>query len=101
MLKIAVVALALSAGFVHAEEKNCAVKGMHCADCVSSVQSKVCEGDKFATCDVTLGKGKKDPGQLHLITKDSAAKIDEKDISAKVKDAGYSLEKCSNKKGKG
>ncbi len=95
MLKIVVAALALMAASVHADDQSCAVKGMHCADCVSSVKTKICDPAKFSTCDVDLAKGKKDMGQIHIVTKDATTKIDQKELGAKIKDAGYTLDKCA------
>jgi cation transport ATPase len=91
---------ALSAPLAQAEEKTCAVKGMHCEACTESVQAKVCEEGKYSQCEVKITDGKKEMGQIHMVTKDAAAKIDEKALGAQVKDAGYDLQKCKASAGK-
>lgn len=84
-----------------AEEKTCTVKGMHCQGCTEMVTGKVCgEGEVYSTCDVKVTDVKKEIGQVHLVTKDASAKIDEKALTAIIEDAGYKLEKCSVVKGK-
>lgn len=80
-----------------AEEKNCAVKGMHCEACITMVKEKVCS-DKFEVCDVTM-KGK--DGQLHLKTKDAKTKIDAAELSKVLADTSYSVTSCQAGKGKG
>ena len=86
---------------VHAEDKTCAVKGMHCDACVEMVQGKVCDQNKYSTCDVKVLSEKKNMGQIHLITKDEKAKIDETAVGTAIKDAGYNLDKCKMDKVKG
>jgi cation transport ATPase len=94
-MKMAMLVLVSSLAFVaHADEKTCAVKGMHCEACAEMVQGKVCEEGKYSTCDVKVG-------QIHLITKDATAKIDESAVGAAVKESGYSLQKCKLGKAKG
>lgn len=90
-----------TAGFLQsafAEDKTCAVKGMHCAGCTESVQGKVCEEGKYSTCDVKIKDMKKEMGEIHLVTKDTTAKIDEAAVGEAVKDAGYKLQKCTASK---
>lgn len=84
----------LAFSYAHAEDKTCAVKGMHCEACTEMVQGKVCEDGKYSTCEVKITNEKKELGQVHLVTKDATAKIDEKQVGAAVKDAGYTLQKC-------
>lgn len=84
----------LAASSVHAEEKTCTVKGMHCKGCAESVEGKVCDNEKYSTCAITIKDEKKEIGSVHLVTKDSAAKIDEKALSTQIEDAGYKLDKC-------
>lgn len=86
----------LAASSVYAEEKTCTVKGMHCKGCAESVEGKVCDKDKYATCDIKIKDEKKEIGLVHLITKDTAAKIDEKALGAQIEDAGYKLDKCKS-----
>lgn len=96
MLRVILLAMVGGLAFsVHAEEKTCAVKGMHCAACVEMVQGKVCEEGKYAKCEVKITNQKKETGQIHMVTKDANAVIDEKNVGAAVKDAGYTLEKCT------
>lgn len=78
----------------HAEDKTCAVKGMHCTACTEMVQGKVCDEGKYSQCDVKITNEKKEMGEIHIVTKDATAKIDESAVSAAVKDAGYTLQKC-------
>jgi copper chaperone CopZ len=93
---VAVLPLMMGAGTLHAEEKTCAVKGMHCDECAMTVKSKVCN-DRYATCDVKVVSSKKQLGEIHLITKDRSAKIDEALIGNMMKESGYTLDKCSTK----
>jgi hypothetical protein len=96
-MKFAFVILSLVlAGAAHAEEKNCAVKGMHCDACTEMVKDKVCN-DTMAVCDVTVkdGKGKAKMGNIHIKTKEAAGKIDEKAIAKAIADTDYKLEKCT------
>jgi copper chaperone CopZ len=76
------------------EEKTCTVKGMTCANCVDTVKEKVCNPN-FSVCDVTLNKKAK-MGEIHVMTKDATAKIDEKTLSDAIKDTTYSVQKCTN-----
>jgi hypothetical protein len=77
-----------------AEEKTCALKGMDCQGCVDTVKEKVCN-DSYAVCDVKIKNPAKKMGELHVSTKDPAAKIDEQAIGKIVSDITYTLEKCS------
>ena len=83
--------------FVHGEEMNCTVKGMHCDACVTMVKEKICN-DTFAVCDVTM-KNKK--GLIHIKTKDVAGKINETEMSKAIADTTYSIDVCTPVKGKG
>jgi hypothetical protein len=85
----------------HAEDKTCAVKGMHCDACVELVTSKVCDQTKYSTCEVKILSEKKTLGQIHLVTKDKAAKIDENAVGSAIKDSGYNLDKCKMNKADG
>lgn len=98
-MKLLLVAAFLFGGWAYAEDKTCAVKGMHCADCAMTVKEKVCN-DKYSTCDVKVTSAKKELGSLHIVTKDKAQKIDETAIGTLIKDVGYSLDKCVAKKEK-
>ena len=87
-------------GFVaHAEDKTCAVSGMHCQGCQEMVEGKVCDESKYSTCTVKITDAKKQMGEIHVITKDAKAKVDEKTISAQVKDSGYEMKSCKTNKG--
>jgi len=97
LASMALIAMSVAA---HAEDKTCKVKGMHCADCAETVHEKVCDQAKYSTCDVKIINEKKELGQIHLITKDNTAKIDENVVSAAVKDTGYEMQKCKTNKGK-
>jgi hypothetical protein len=99
MLKF-IFSLGLVFSVAHAEEKTCAVKGMHCDACTEMVQTKVCVEGKYSKCDVKIIDEKKELGQVHLVTKDDAGKIDEGTVGAAVKDAGYTLDKCKAGKAK-
>lgn len=77
-----------------AEEKTCAVKGMECTGCVDMVKDKVCT-ENFSTCDVTVTDKKNKVGQIHIVTKDATAKVDEKALSTAIKDTTYTVEKCA------
>ena len=78
----------------YAEEKTCTVKGMHCKGCAESVEGKVCDQEKYSTCDIKIKDEKKEIGSVHLVTKDKSAKIDEKALGTQIEDAGYKLDKC-------
>ncbi|MGZ3723118.1 MAG: hypothetical protein ACXVA9_09320 [Bdellovibrionales bacterium] len=96
MIKILFSVLLGSVAFsiAHAEDTTCAVKGMHCEACQEMVQGKVCEEGKYSQCDVKIIDAKKELGEIHLVTKDEKAKVDQKVVGAAVKDAGYTLQKC-------
>ena len=101
MLKVlCTMVLGLCFSMAHAEEKTCAVKGMHCEACTEMVTGKVCEGGKYSQCDVKILDEKKEMGKIHLVTKEASAKIDEGAVSSAVKDAGYTMEKCKAGKAK-
>lgn len=90
----------MAAGFTAvAEEKTCTVKGMHCQGCTEMVEGKVCDETKYSTCSVKITDAKKEMGEIHLVTKDTKAKVDEKTLSAVVKDSGYEMKSCKAKKG--
>lgn len=95
-----VVAGSLLVSVAYAEEKTCAVKGMHCEACTEMVTGKVCGEGQYSQCEVKILDAKKELGQVHLITKDEKSKVDEAKVSAAVKDAGYTMEKCQAGKGK-
>jgi cation transport ATPase len=99
LILASVAVLAMSA-VARAEDKTCNVKGMHCESCSEMVQGKVCDQAKYSTCDVKIVNEKKELGQIHLITKDATAKINEKIVSEAVKDAGYEMQKCKTSKAK-
>ncbi len=88
-----VVALFCMGAF--AEEKNCTVKGMNCDHCVGTVKEKVCN-DQYETCEVTVQDAKAKVGMIHVVTKDKAAKIDEKAMGTAIADTSYTIGKCSN-----
>ena len=83
-----------------ASETTCIVKGMHCTACKEMVEGKLCDEAKFSTCDVKITDAKQELATIHLVTKDAAAKIDEKMVGAVIEDSGYKLEKCTAKDGK-
>lgn len=89
-----IFALLMIGSAAYAEDKTCTVKGMHCKGCAESVDGKVCDKEKYSTCDISIKDEKKEIGAVHLITKDKDAKIDEKLLSKQIEDAGYKLEKC-------
>lgn len=82
-----------------AEEKTCVVKGMHCQGCQEMVEGKVCDESKYSTCSVKVTDMKKQTGEIHLVTKDAKSTVDEKALSAMVKDSGYEMKSCKTKKG--
>lgn len=97
MSKLILFGLFTLCSFAFGEEKNCAVKGMHCEACTEMVQGKVCN-DAYSSCDVKIIDAKAEMGQIHIATKDKAAKIDQKAVGAAVTDAGYKLKKCTDVK---
>ena len=80
-----------------ATETTCAVKGLHCTGCKEMIEGKVCDQAKYTTCDVSIVNADKKMGSIHLVTKDAAAKIDEKELGTIITDSGYKLEKCAAK----
>lgn len=82
-------------GAAYAEDLTCTVKGMHCTGCKEMVEGKLCDEAKYPTCEVKILDANKELGQVHLITKDNTAKVDQKSVSAIIEDAGYKLQKCS------
>lgn len=103
MIRISTVVLAFSLfnGFsAFAEDKTCVVKGMHCEGCTEMVQGKVCEEGKYSTCEIKITDEAKELGQIHVVTKDEKAKVDEKAIKAAVIDAGYKMQSCAATKSK-
>lgn len=92
-MKLIFALLMISSG-AYAADMTCTVKGMHCKGCAESVDGKVCDKEKYATCDISIKDEKKEIGAVHIITKDKDAKIDEKLLSKQIEDAGYKLDKC-------
>lgn len=93
------IPLAFVALSAQAEDKTCSVQGMHCQGCTEMVQDKVCDESKYSTCSVKILDADKQTGEIHIVTKDKAAKVDEKAIGALVKDSGYEMKGCKAKKG--
>lgn len=90
------VLIAAMLGFMaHADEKTCTVKGMHCQGCTESVHGKLCDEAKYSKCEVNILDEKKEIGQVHMVTKDEKALVDEKAVGAILTDAGYKMEKCA------
>lgn len=101
MLKLSLYSLLAFLAFAaRAEDKTCAVKGMHCTACAEMVTGKVCDDSKYAQCEVKILNADKELGQIHLVTKTTTDKVDEKALGEVVKDAGYSLQKCKVGKAK-
>ncbi len=98
-MRLILVSLLLAGFGAFAEEKTCVVKGMHCQGCQEMVEGKVCDESKYSTCTVKVTDMKKQTGEIHLVTKDEKAKVDEKALSAMVKDTGYEMKSCKTKKG--
>jgi copper chaperone CopZ len=95
-----VLAVLLMTGFsAFAETKTCTVSGMHCKGCKEMVEGKVCDETKYSTCNVKILDAKKKIGEVHLVMKDSAAKVDEKALGEAMEDSGYKLKECKTKKG--
>lgn len=90
LLLAALLAAGVSAA---AEEKTCTVSGMHCDACKEAVEGKVCDQNKYASCEVTVD-GKHKMGTVKLTTKETTAKIDEKTLGTQIEDAGYKLKGC-------
>ncbi len=92
MKSVVFVTLVLVGFMASAEEKNCTVKGMHCEACVEMVKDRVCENKDFEVCDVKIKEGSKPKtGLLHIKTKDTKVKIDEKAINTAMADTRYSV----------
>lgn len=93
-MKYVWILLLMSGAIGHADEKTCKVKGMHCSGCVEMVEGKVCDEAKYSTCTVKITDEKNEIGEIHLITKDQKAQVDEKSLEAIIKDSGYELKGC-------
>lgn len=89
VILLAVTVLTSSA---FAESKTLTLEGVHCQDCVATLQEKICGDKTFATCQVKLINEKKELGQLKLTTKGDA-KIDMQKIAKIVEDEGYKIKK--------
>ena len=97
-MRILLVSLFLLVGAsTFAEEKTCAVKGMHCQNCVDDLKAKLCEGDKFSVCEVTLKDKKQQLGQFHIKTKEKSGKVDDQAITSMLADLTYTMDKCTSK----
>lgn len=92
MKTIILVLLSVAASSAWSEEKNCTVKGMHCEACVEMVKDRLCENQDYAVCDVKIKEGSKPKvGLLHIVTKDSKAKVDVKALQTAMTDTNYSV----------
>ena len=89
---LVLISLVCLQGF--AEEKTCALKGVECTSCVGKVKELVCN-PTFSTCDVSVVDKAKKMGQIHVVTKDATAKVDEKAINEAIKETTYSVGKCT------
>jgi hypothetical protein len=98
-MRFVLAGLLLTGFSAFAETKTCAVSGMHCKGCQEMVEGKVCDETKYSTCTIKIIDAKKKIGEVHLVTKDSSAKVDENALSAVIKDSGYELKECKTKKG--
>ncbi len=96
-MKSIVLALALFGHYVGATETTCTVKGMHCSGCREMVEGKLCDENKFSTCEVTIKDAKKQIGVLRLVAKGEGATVNEKEVGAVITDSGYTLDKCVTK----
>jgi hypothetical protein len=96
-MRLILCALFVMGGMAMADETTCEVKGMHCTGCKEMIEGKVCDESKYSTCSVKIVDEKKEKGEIHLVTKDAKAKVDEKALSAMVKDAGYEMKACKSK----
>lgn len=81
----------------YAEDTTCSVKGMHCKGCQEMVEGKVCDETKYSTCAVKIADAKKEIGEIHFVTKDEKAKVDQKALATVIKDSGYELKSCKAK----
>ncbi len=92
---VGIVAMVLVSGVTWAEDKTCAVEGMHCKGCTEMVSGKVCgEEGTYSKCEVKVTDAKKKLGFVRLATKDAKAKIDEKALGTTIADAGYKMKEC-------
>lgn len=96
-MKIILSVLLLAGLQAFAEDKTCAVTGMHCQGCTEMVEGKVCDESKYSTCTVKITDAKKKAGEIHFVTKEGV-KVDEKAVGELVKDSGYEMKSCKAKK---
>lgn len=87
---ILILALAASTNLLAGEKKNITVKGMVCSFCLQGITKKFKDAG-VKTVNVSLEK--------HLVELELAdgQKLDDKQITTMLKDAGYGVEKIENK----
>jgi len=61
--------------------------------CQEMVQSKVCAEGKYSKVTLKILDAKKKWAKIHIVTK-MKSQVDQKVISAAVKDSGYTMQKC-------
>ena len=93
-LRLLLFAMLSLGSFAYAEDKTCLVSGMHCEGCTQMVEGKLCDESKYSTCSVKITNEKKELGEVRLVTKDQAAKVDEQGVSAIITDSGYKMMNC-------
>ncbi len=97
MLKFAVLCAAFMSTLAFADEKTCIVDGPHCDGCMEMVEGKVCDDAVYSTCKVKIVDAVKKIAEIHLVTKDTKAKVDEKNLAKQIEslESDYKLKKCT------
>lgn len=97
MLKFVILCAAFLTSHAFADEKTCTVDGPHCKGCMEMIEGKVCDDKVYSKCEVKILDEDKKIGQIYVVTKDAAAKVDEKVLAKQLTDleSDYSLKKCS------
>jgi len=90
-MKTTLLTMTLISSFALAETTTLTIEGMHCSGCKAVIAEKVCTENalktKYESCAVNVTDGKKEMGQLTIVTKKNV-KIDLAEVKAGVQAAG-------------
>lgn len=93
MKAVIVVLISLVCLPLLAEEKTCALNGLHCAGCLGTVKEKICNSE-YSVCEVEFTNRKAGRAELHVITKLDTEKVDRESLSDALKDTTYKVSGC-------
>lgn len=90
-MKSVFLALTLLSTLATAETATITVEGMHCSGCKAMIKESVCDDAAlkpgFESCSVKMIDGKKETGQISIVTKKDV-ELDLAAVKAGVKKAG-------------